>query len=33
MDREQLQWIIEHDYLEWQKEIAREELMKRRFSN
>jgi hypothetical protein len=33
MDMEQLQWIIDHEYQEWEQEMAREELEKRRNSS
>jgi succinate dehydrogenase flavin-adding protein (antitoxin of CptAB toxin-antitoxin module) len=29
MDNNQLQWVLEHDYPEWEKEIAKAELEKR----
>jgi NADPH:quinone reductase-like Zn-dependent oxidoreductase len=30
MDNNQLQWVLDHDYPEWEKEIAREELERRK---
>lgn len=30
MDENQLRWVLEHDYPEWEKEIAREELERRK---
>jgi NADPH:quinone reductase-like Zn-dependent oxidoreductase len=29
MDNSQLRWVLEHDYPEWEKEIAKAELEKR----